>query len=68
MITFKKIRFKNFLSVGNAFIEIPLDKSQTTLIVGENGGGKCLRGNTEILISFEDEETRRKYEKFMSKA
>jgi len=40
MITFKKIRWKNFLSTGNQFIDIDLNKSQTTLIIGANGSGK----------------------------
>ena len=40
MITFKKIRYKNFLSTGNTPIEINLNKSNTTLIVGSNGSGK----------------------------
>jgi DNA repair exonuclease SbcCD ATPase subunit len=40
MIVFKKIRWKNFLSTGNIFTEIELNKSTTTLIVGENGAGK----------------------------
>jgi len=40
MIIFKKIRWKNFLSTGNNFIEIDLNKSQTTLIIGPNGSGK----------------------------
>lgn len=40
MIIFKKIRWMNFLSTGNAFTEIQLDKEQTTLIVGDNGAGK----------------------------
>ena len=40
MIVFKKIRWKNFLSTGNIFTEIELNKSATTLIVGENGAGK----------------------------
>jgi DNA repair exonuclease SbcCD ATPase subunit len=40
MIDFEKIRFKNFLSVGNQFTEIDLKKSSTTLIVGLNGAGK----------------------------
>lgn len=40
MIYFKAIRWKNFLSTGNAFTEIQLNKSDTTLIVGENGAGK----------------------------
>ena len=40
MITFKKVRWKNFLSTGNNFTEIQLDKHRTTLISGENGAGK----------------------------
>ena len=40
MIVFKKIRWKNFLSTGNVFTEINLDKNPNTLIVGENGAGK----------------------------
>lgn len=40
MIKFNNIRWKNLLSTGNEFIEITLNKSQTTLIVGENGAGK----------------------------
>ena len=40
MILFKRISYKNFLSTGNQPIEIALDMSQTTLIVGTNGSGK----------------------------
>lgn len=40
MIYFKTIRWKNFLSTGNTFTEIVLDKHKSTLIVGENGAGK----------------------------
>ena len=40
MINFKKIRYKNLLSSGNKFTSIDLDRSQTTLIVGDNGAGK----------------------------
>ena len=40
MITFKKVRWKNFLSTGNQFTEIQLDYAPTTLIIGENGAGK----------------------------
>jgi len=39
-ITFSKLKWKNFLSTGNVFTEINLKKSNTTLIVGENGSGK----------------------------
>ncbi len=40
MILFKSVRWKNFLSTGNAFSEIRLDASPATLIVGSNGAGK----------------------------
>ena len=40
MILFKKVRYKNFLSSGNAFTEIDLDTHKTTLVVGQNGAGK----------------------------
>jgi len=40
MIKFKTVRWKNLLSSGNKFTTIELDRSSTTLIVGENGAGK----------------------------
>ena len=48
MILFEKVRWKNFLSTGNQFIEINFQtdgesrfaKNSTTLIVGTNGAGK----------------------------
>ena len=40
MIVFKRIRWKNFLSTGNNFTEVELDRNPNTLIVGENGAGK----------------------------
>ena len=40
MIIFKYVRWKNFLSTGNNFTEIQLDRNPTTLIIGENGAGK----------------------------
>ena len=40
MIHFEKVRWKNFLSTGNYFLEVQLDRNPTTLIVGENGSGK----------------------------
>lgn len=39
-IIFHKIRWKNFLSTGNSFTEIDLQKNKSTLIVGKNGAGK----------------------------
>jgi len=40
LIIFKTVRWRNFLSTGNTFIEIYLNKKSTTLIIGENGAGK----------------------------
>ena len=40
MILFKTIRYKNFLSSGNSFTEIILNKHKSTLVVGHNGAGK----------------------------
>ena len=40
MIIFQKVRWKNFLSTGQAFTEINFQKSPNTLIVGHNGAGK----------------------------
>ena len=40
MITFEKIRWKNFLSTGNQYTEIQFNECATTLIIGTNGAGK----------------------------
>ncbi len=40
MITFKKIKWKNFLSTGNAWSEVDFLKHNTNLIIGTNGSGK----------------------------
>ena len=40
MILFEKVRWKNFLSTGNQFIEIDFLKHSTNLIIGTNGAGK----------------------------
>ena len=40
MIYFKKLKWRNFLSTGNQFIEVDLAKSPSTLIIGSNGSGK----------------------------
>jgi len=40
MISFQKIRWKNFLSTGNQFTEVNLTEHNTNIIVGTNGAGK----------------------------
>jgi len=40
MLTFEYVKYKNILSTGNAWTEIQLNRSKSTLIIGENGAGK----------------------------
>ena len=40
MITFQKIKWKNFLSTGNNWTEIDFQQYNTNLIIGTNGAGK----------------------------
>jgi DNA repair exonuclease SbcCD ATPase subunit len=40
MIIFEKVSWRNFLSTGDAPTTVLLDRSSTTLIIGENGSGK----------------------------
>jgi DNA repair exonuclease SbcCD ATPase subunit len=40
MITFQKIKWKNFLSTGNTFTEVDFQEHHTNLIIGTNGAGK----------------------------
>ena len=40
MIVFKRLRWKNFLSTGNNWIDVDFRKDPTTLVIGQNGAGK----------------------------
>ena len=40
MITFKKIKYRNFLSTGQHWTEINFQEYNTNLIIGTNGAGK----------------------------
>ena len=40
MITFTKLKWKNFLSTGTNWCEVDLSKYRSNLIVGQNGAGK----------------------------
>jgi len=53
VITFKKIRYKNFLSSANQFTEIDFLKHKTNLIIGANGAGKstCLDAICFVLFN-----------------
>ena len=53
MILFEKIRWKNFLSTGNQFIELDFNAKSTILVSGANGAGKStvLDALTFVLFS-----------------
>ena len=40
MILFEKVRWKNFLSTGNQYIDVNFTENSTNLIIGTNGAGK----------------------------
>ena len=40
MITFKTLRWKNFLSTGNNWTDVDFTSHKTTLVIGHNGAGK----------------------------
>jgi hypothetical protein len=50
VLEFKIVRYKNLLSVGNWFIEIPLNKYNTTCVIGANGASKCCDKRTKIKL------------------
>jgi hypothetical protein len=70
-LEFKDITVKNFMSFGN--VETTLDyKTGINLITGKiegsngkNGVGKCLRHSSEIIVNFEDDETKKAFENFI---
>jgi DNA repair exonuclease SbcCD ATPase subunit len=64
LIIFRNLRYKNILSTGNTFTELSLDKHSTTLITGNNGGGKCLEKTTLVNVLSEDKDVETKLKKF----
>lgn len=48
----KKVRGKNFFSLGNAFVELDFTKSKRTVIVGTNGMGKSSLLNMVSFVLF----------------
>jgi DNA repair exonuclease SbcCD ATPase subunit len=40
MLKFEYVRWRNFLSTGNAFTEVDICKAPSTLVIGTNGSGK----------------------------
>lgn len=50
MIIFKKVRAKNFLSIGNQFVDYDLNSDHLSVIKGANGCGKCVTGSSKIQL------------------
>lgn len=50
MLTFKKARAKNFLSIGNNFLDYDLNSDSLSLFRGTNGSGKCVCKNSVIRL------------------
>ena len=67
MLTLKKIRCKNFLSYGENPVEFIIDKSNSTLINGKNGEGKCVKKLTRIDLQFDNDEVESKFLEFLKR-
>jgi hypothetical protein len=67
MIHFKTLSWKNFLGTGNQPTVIQLDKATSTLILGINGTGKCVRGDTVVQVTCNDEDTSIKLKSFLNR-
>lgn len=48
-VTYRAIRWRNLLATGNAWISIPLDKYNSTLMFGKNGHGKAQPLTSKVL-------------------
>jgi len=67
MIIFRKITYRNFLSVGNNPVEIDLAKNKTTLMIGANGEGKCLHPSTIVNVKAKSEKVQKDLSSFLSR-
>lgn len=50
MLTLSRVEAKNFLSVGDDPVRVELDSSKFTIVVGQNGFGKCVSINTKVRV------------------
>ena len=53
MITFEKIRWKNFLATGNTFTQVNITESSSHLVVGANGAGKSTMLDALCFVLFD---------------
>lgn len=64
----KKLEFKNINSYGNNLQTLEFDSNGgLILLTGKNGQGKCVSPDTQIIIEFNDEETKKSFINFLEK-
>lgn len=63
----KTVEFKNFASYGNRTqrIDFEDDRGELYLVLGNNGAGKCLSPETEIMVSIDNESIRSEFLNFL---
>ncbi len=65
MIKFTRVFYKNFLSTGSGGVEILLDNIPSSLLVGQNGSGKCLHHSTQLSININNPDTLNKFKDYL---
>lgn len=65
----KYISIKNFKSFGNNIQRVAFntDDGELILLTGGNGVGKCISPDTDLIISIDDERTRKLLLEFLKK-
>jgi hypothetical protein len=63
----KNIEWSNIKSFGNAYQKLEFsDEGGLYLILGKNGYGKCISGETKLQINIDDKIVRQKFLEFLS--
>jgi len=61
-----KLEFKNINSYGNNLQSLEFgNDGGLIMLCGSNGSGKCVSPETELIIEFEDEETKNMFINFL---
>ena len=63
-IHFQSVRWRNLFSYGDTWTTVQLDRSPSTLVIGKNGHGKCLAGDTTVDVRFKSADVERLFVEF----